>query len=609
MGCIFRCSEKFNRFCHWGKKFDKFEIPISFRHKGEDSYPTWIGGIITLGIVGCAIGLAIYDFIPFLKKKNYTLYYYTINLNETEEINLQKSKSSLAFGFECSNKQNAEKYTHLNIEDLLILNVRYIFYTNQGETKNSSTIGIHNCTSTDFYNDKNILNSIDKNKLNNLMCLNDLNKVIKNRYQDKYDNFTYYDIDIVAKNDVNISDIRDYLLDNDCKIELFYIDVKIDFDDYKNPIKPFLNEVFLQLDPDFHVRMNTFFMNEYFENNDDLFFPSKSSPKINNLFSRIEQYFLHRGANTGEDSFARIYIRADIRKMEIRRRYQTLFEFVADTFSFWDYIFVVCNFFLEGFDRLCLNYSIGEKLFFLKDKKNYPKNSQKIKDLLNTSSQILIDTSTENNLITPNFPPENTIMSKANKAPNKIEKKEEKNRRRCKDKCCISPKQLWDYFWERINLIECCCKNNEKCMKINDCCKCKKSKSKMPYYRAEEIINDKLEVVYYLKSILLLEIFRDEINKDKKEILKFISMPVISPKSQKKEKKDNAEDKKQKEKEVKKDKEDRYYKNNEPYSDYDFSELQNELSTLGDKSHLREDEKRLIQLVGEKLKEINLDES
>jgi hypothetical protein len=117
--------------------------------------------------------------------------------------------------------------------------------------------------------------------------------------------------------------------------------------------------------------------------------------------------------------------------MEIRRRYQTLLEFAADTFSFWDYIFVVCNFFLKGFDRLCLNYSIGEKLFFLKDKKNksfhYPKNSQKIKDLLKTSSQNLIDTSIDNNLIVPNFPSENTIMSKANKAPNKIiEKNEEK---------------------------------------------------------------------------------------------------------------------------------------------------------------------------------------
>ena len=69
----------------------------------------------------------------FLKRKNYTLYYYTINLNETEEINLKKSKSPLAFGFECSNKQNAEKYSYLNIEDLLVLKVRFIFYT----------IGIH----------------------------------------------------------------------------------------------------------------------------------------------------------------------------------------------------------------------------------------------------------------------------------------------------------------------------------------------------------------------------------------------------------------------------------------------------------------------------------
>ena len=129
----------------------------------------------------------------------------------------------------------------------------------------------------------------------------------------------------------------------------------------------------------------------------------------------------------------------------------------------------------------------------------------------------------------------------------------------------------------------------------------------MPYYREEELIDDKLEVVYYIKNILLLEIFRDEINKDKKEILKFISMPVTSPKSQKKEKKDNEEDKKQKEKEVKKDKEDRYYKNNEPYSDYDFSKLVKDLLTLGNKSHLQEDEKYLIKLAGKKLKEINLD--
>ena len=76
--------------------------------------------------------------------------------------------------------------------------------------------------------------------------------------------------------------------------------------------------------------------------------------------------------------------------MEIRRRYQTLFEFVADTFSLWDYIFVVCNFFLEGFDRLCLNYSIGEKLFFLKDRKKLSKklskNKRSFKDIFSNSN-------------------------------------------------------------------------------------------------------------------------------------------------------------------------------------------------------------------------------
>ena len=185
---------------------------------------------------------------------------------------------------------------------------------------------------------------MEKNKINKLKCLNDLNKVVKNRYQDKQDNFTYYDLNFISKTSSDISMIKDYLLDNDCKIEVFYIDVTIDVDDYEKPIKPFLNEVFLQLDQDFHVRMNTFFMNEYFESDEYLFFPEKTSPKINNLFSRTEQYFLHRGANTGENSFARIYIRADTRKVEIRRKYQTLPEFFADTFSFWDYLFLVCKF-------------------------------------------------------------------------------------------------------------------------------------------------------------------------------------------------------------------------------------------------------------------------
>ena len=178
------------KYLHYLKKYDQFAIPISFRHKKEDTYNNWIGGVFTLIIVGLSLGFGIYYSIDFFKKNNYTVYYYTTNLDQTEEINLKKSKAALAFGFECSKQKNSEVYKNLTISDLLLLKVKYVYYTNNGRNKNSTKIGIHNCDESDFNNDINLINSLDKIKFKNLICLDDLNKVIKNRYQDRYDNFT-----------------------------------------------------------------------------------------------------------------------------------------------------------------------------------------------------------------------------------------------------------------------------------------------------------------------------------------------------------------------------------------------------------------------------------
>ena len=232
-----------NCFFHYFKKLDNFNIQISFRHKREDSYGTWIGGFINFIIVGFALGFCIVYFIPFVKKKNYNLYYYTINLSQTEQFNLAKSKSAIALGFECSGGDNP----NLSIEDLLELKIRYNYYLDNGKKKMEESINIHNCTYSDFYNDMSIINSISKENFDNLKCLNDINKVIKNRYQDRHDNFTYFQIDVYAKKNHNISTINKYILDNDCKVELYYIDVKIEVDDFDKPIKPFINEVLLQL--------------------------------------------------------------------------------------------------------------------------------------------------------------------------------------------------------------------------------------------------------------------------------------------------------------------------------------------------------------------------
>ena len=75
--------EKINKFFEW---IDRFNVPISFRYKGDDNYSTFLGGLITTIIFLLTAGFGIYYFIPFVNRKNYSLYYYTINLNQTEEI-------------------------------------------------------------------------------------------------------------------------------------------------------------------------------------------------------------------------------------------------------------------------------------------------------------------------------------------------------------------------------------------------------------------------------------------------------------------------------------------------------------------------------------------
>ena len=59
------------------------------------------------------------------------------------------------------------------------------------------------------------------------------------------------------------------------KMMIFFHDISIDFNDYKNPIKPFINEVFLQLNPESTLKMNKFFMYQFFNNSHDLFFSTQ----------------------------------------------------------------------------------------------------------------------------------------------------------------------------------------------------------------------------------------------------------------------------------------------------------------------------------------------
>ena len=607
---------------------DLFNVPISFRYKKDDSYSTFVGGIFSFIFLGLLIGFGIDYCLPFFRRENYSLYYYNINLNQTEEIQLKEFKASLAFGFECSNIANKSRYTNISIEDLLELKAKYIFYRNVTNTtkKTDIPIGIHQCNNTDFYDDKNLIKSLSKGKISDLKCLDDLNQPIKNRYQDRHHNFTYYQIDVQSKNDSYYTLLRDFLLDNDCKIELYYIDAKVDVDDYEEPIKPFLTEVFLQLDPDLDLRMNNYFMNEYFESNNELFFPGKSGPKQNNLFSRMEQYFLHK-VDAKKNSFAKIYIRADTRKMIVRRKYQTVLEFIADAFSFWDYLFVICQIVLNAYNRTSLNFFIENELLYFKGKENkhfnVSKNSQRIEKLLKLTNptrttypknikgsslfrryinkkqnskntiinSIKADEIIINDIITyknnsyENFGSDNNFIIFNDK--NNFSKDDiNDDITDCKDKNNIIIRsnnddnlKEWSFIWKEIVFAFTKLINWFKCK----CCNCKKDKEEKIRKRGESIIDTKLNIICYVKNMLLLDVINNMLNENKRAIYKFLSMPIISSNP------------------YVKDKIHKQKGNEQHYSDRDFYELYKQIKNLN-KKPLSMDDKKLIELTYDQLK-------
>ena len=523
--------EKINKFFEW---IDRFNVPISFRYKKDDNYSTFLGGLISTIIILLTVGFGIYYFIPFVNRKNYSLYYYTINLNQTEEINLYRSKAAIAFGLECSNNTNKTIYDDIKAEDIFEYRMRYIFYEKNGNntSKKNDTydISFRTCDDIHFYNNKEIIKSFNEQKTGDVKCIDNLDLVIKNRHQDKHNNFTYFRIDLNAKID-NISFIKEYLLDFDCKIQLYYTDVKIEVNDYNDPVKPFLNEVFLQLNPNMLSKMNAFFMNEYFESVNDLFFPTEGIDKINNLFSRTEQYFLYKDPKDNKKSVANIYIRADTRKMEIKRKYQTVLEFFADTFSFWEDIFLLCKIILTAYNSASLNYYIHKEIFYFKGMQNkylnINKNSYKYKKLKNilTNNGIIekeqiqdephnIDINlgtNDNDKDTSKTNVNNNIHSMPPISINQNANNEVKNKFQCK------------YIWKTIKYA---------LIKLFDFVTCKKCKHKFGYeYKllsnADKIIDDKLDIITYIKNMIIFDIYNFGTNKEMKKIFNLLSMPII----------------------------------------------------------------------------------
>ena len=66
------------------KKFDIFGVNLFFKYKQEDKYKTSVGGLFFIIFCVIVAVVGIYYFIPFINRKNFSIVYYSMNLQGSE---------------------------------------------------------------------------------------------------------------------------------------------------------------------------------------------------------------------------------------------------------------------------------------------------------------------------------------------------------------------------------------------------------------------------------------------------------------------------------------------------------------------------------------------
>ena len=370
------------------RKIDIFGVPYSFKYKSEERYTTTIGGFAVILFIILCVSFGIYYFIPFYNRKNFTAVYYTLSTANAAPISFLDSKTAMAFGLNCWTGRDGT-----TADQLFKLDFKYYHWELiDGEyVRTISYLKNHPCTKQDFYNEFN--ETFDGSQIYKYQCLDDPSIAVEGIWTSEI--FSYFQFEVNAKNKSRdlLDKIDNYLHENDCKFQIYYSDNTIDIDDYKKPIKSYVEAIFIQINPTLSIRRNLYFLNQYLYDDDQLIWVFNEEDEARykrTFFSRFEEYSLFQGLkreNTSTDylNFVKLYIRADTKKTEVKRTYEKVNEFFADDFSLLIVVYEVLNAIFEVLNSFWKEQSLAKNIFFFQDfdhKLNINHKSEKIKELL-----------------------------------------------------------------------------------------------------------------------------------------------------------------------------------------------------------------------------------
>lgn len=483
------------------KKIDIFGEKYTFKYKNHEKYSTGLGGIIFLILCLLGVTISILNLIPFCKRENISLQFYTVKQSETENIPLDGSVN-FAVGLDC----NVDQTTHITGKDLFDLQFKFTKkYKEPRMTEERNLITIF-LNESSFYNENkenfDYLETKDFQTLN----LNDIQDLaIEGIYTDKI--FSYISISVISKESTSdhFEKINDYLLKNECRLQFYYSDITVNISNYKQLSKPFIDSTFLQLNPQLLMKKNLFFMKYHFKYDTRLFpiLDSESEEEEKIGFSRNENYFIYKGLDRDDEipdflEYAKLYIRVDNKKVEIKKKYQSFLEFWADNSSLWIDIFQFINFIVSFIYYYKSNRILSKKLFIFEENSNNKIHNLQITNTINKSR--LRASHFNINL--------NSIRTNNNNTEG-LSKSIRVNRRNEK---ILRTKSIYTAEFFKVSFCSCCKKKEHL-----------KFKEKL-IKQSTDILEKKLDIFIYIRNMILIDImYQILIDDNNKDYFNFLS--------------------------------------------------------------------------------------
>ena len=539
-----KAGKKYKEVLRW---FDFSGESFTFKYKDENKLSTLIAGIIFIFFYVIALFYFIYISIPFFTRELFSLQYYVTNLDYKGNERLRFGEKYTAFAFGLTNDNSNS--TH-NLTDLFDIEAKFSAKKNREKDKEIRIVP-NKCFKQNFTEIDG--NSFVWKDIQKLKCFNgiDLENSPEGIYTDYY--FSYYIITVKSKyenNETHYNLIDEYLSRYDCKLQFYFTDIRLNLSNFNDPFSYTINSMFLQLNPTLIQKKNIFYMNYHLDNDTKFvhLYMNEGKPRIETGLSRVEDYAVYKGLNrtnkSDEDysNYAKIYIRADNRKIIIKREYKDIMEFYADKSSLLLSIYWILCFIFSLYDREKANHSISKKLFYFEGIENNKfKEFKEIKELINfrkkrktnnDNQKIKICTySTENNpskeILFNNFCGEENNENKPNSRRNSQSTFNEENSEKDNKDNKVNvnnnkvKEKLINYFY--FSLFEIIRSKLGICKTKNF----KKIETKVNLFAyAKRIIDDKLDIIYYIRNMNLFEIINN-IQLENKNIVNFLSKPII----------------------------------------------------------------------------------